>query len=103
MFNFVFLFRRLVGMSEHTLPAIGLGIVEGLSPLNVPHTLQLLDKLHEELLMLLGEDGVLLYPSHPLPAPYHNQPLLMPFNFSYTGIFNALALPVTQVQIQLFV
>ena len=46
---------------------------------------------------LLGEDGVLLYPSHPTPAPYHGQALVRTFNFAYTGIFNILGLPVTQV------
>ena len=46
---------------------------------------------------LLGKDGVLLYPSHPTPAPYHGQPLTRPFNFAYTGVFNILGLPVTQV------
>ena len=46
---------------------------------------------------MLGEDGVLLYPSHSTPAPYHGQALVRTFNFAYTGIFNILGLPVTQV------
>ena len=45
----------------------------------------------------LGENGVLLYPSHPTPAPYHGQPIVKTFNFSYTAIFNVLGNPVTQV------
>ena len=49
---------------------------------------------------LLGEDGVLLYPSHPTPAPYHGQALVRTFNFAYTGIFNILGLPVTQVPLE---
>ena len=40
-----------------------------------------------------------LYPSHPSPAPYHNHLLLKPFNFAYTGIFNILGNPVTQVNL----
>ena len=54
---------------------------------------------------LLGEDGVLLYPSHPTPAPYHGQALVRTFNFAYTGIFNILGLPVTQVcqLVQIFI
>jgi len=44
---------------------------------------------------MLGNDGVLIYPTHPVPAPYHNEPLVKPFNFSYTGIFNVLGLPAT--------
>lgn len=46
---------------------------------------------------MLGEDGVFFYPTHPLPAPYHNQPLTLIPNFSYTGIFNVLGLPATNV------
>ena len=34
------------------------------------------DQLRDELELLLGDDGVLVYPSHPTPAPYHGQPLL---------------------------
>ena len=41
---------------------------------------------------------MLLYPSHSTPAPYHGQPLVRTFNFAYTGIFNILGLPVTQVR-----
>ena len=57
--------------------------------------------LREQLNDLLGEDGVLIYPSHPSPAPFHNQLLLKPFNFAYTGIFNILGNPVTQVPLGL--
>ncbi|GFR57812.1 fatty-acid amide hydrolase 2 [Elysia marginata] len=39
---------------------------------------------------------VLLYPTHPKIAPYHNHPIFTPFNFAYTGLFNALGFPVTQ-------
>ena len=49
---------------------------------------------------MLGEDGVLLYPSHSTPAPYHGQALVRTFNFAYTGIFNILGLPVTQVPLE---
>lgn len=92
------------GRSDHTLPAIGLGIVENLLPKNdprLPHLLFLLGELRKNLITLLGDDGVFLYPPHPVTAPYHNYPLLTPLNFSYTAIFNALALPVTQVPLGL--
>ena len=52
--------------------------------------------MDEELRQVLGKDGVLLYPPPPKGAPYHNEPLFYPFNFAYTGLFNALAYPVTQ-------
>ena len=41
---------------------------------------------------------MLIYPSHPTPAPYHGLPLLRPFNPGYTAIFNVLGNPVTQVK-----
>uniref|UniRef100_T1JFB4 Amidase domain-containing protein n=1 Tax=Strigamia maritima TaxID=126957 RepID=T1JFB4_STRMM len=84
--------------SDHTLPAISLGIVEKFSG---PETrmydsfMNMYTDLSKEFDDLLGSNGVFLYPTHPRPAPYHNQPLLMPFNFSYTAIFNVLGLPST--------
>lgn len=44
---------------------------------------------------ILGEDGVFLYPTHPTAAPMHHEPLIKPFNFSYTAIINVLGLPAT--------
>ncbi len=45
---------------------------------------------------LLGDDGVLLYPSNSTPALYHHQALLRYANFQYTGVINMLGLPSTQ-------
>lgn len=59
------------------------------------------DKLAKELNHILGKNGVLLYPSHPTPAPYHGQPITKLINFSYTAIFNVLGSPVTQVPLGL--
>jgi fatty acid amide hydrolase 2 len=52
------------------------------------------DRLHDDL-----GDGVLLMPPHPRVAPRHNGPLLRPFDFAYTAIFNALRLPATVVPV----
>jgi fatty acid amide hydrolase 2 len=51
-------------------------------------------RLHDDL-----GDGVLLMPPHPRVAPRHNSPLLRPFDFAYTAIFNALRLPATVVPV----
>ncbi|XP_031844644.1 fatty-acid amide hydrolase 2-B [Nomia melanderi] len=51
--------------------------------------------LSKEFQDILGEDGVFFYPTHPTAAPMHFEPLIKPFNFSYTAIFNVLGLPVT--------
>jgi fatty acid amide hydrolase 2 len=53
--------------------------------------------LKNEFRELLGDNGVFLYPTHPVPAPYHNQPLTLIPNFAYTGIFNVLGMPCTCV------
>lgn len=91
------LLKWMVGCSEHTLPAISLGLVEGI-PMKATDEkfLKVFDKLEADITNLLSNDGVLLYPSHPKLALYHNEPLFYPFNFAYTGVFNALRLPVTQ-------
>lgn len=54
------------------------------------------NKLRQQLESLLGNDGVLLFPSHPRTAMHHNKPLLRPLDFNYTSIFNVLHMPVTQ-------
>ncbi|KAG7159630.1 Fatty-acid amide hydrolase 2-B-like, partial [Homarus americanus] len=50
---------------------------------------------------LLGDNGVLLYPSHPMLAPYHSESYFRPLNFTYAAVFNALGFPVTQVPLGL--
>lgn len=89
----------LVGCSHHTLPAISIGIGEKIhnTPQEEAELKRLRDALRDELEECLGEDGVFLYPTHPLPAPFHNQPVLLMFNFAYTAIFNVLGLPATAV------
>jgi len=49
----------------------------------------------------LGDDGVLLVPPSTACAPHHHQPLTKQLDFAYTGIFNVLGLPATQVPLGL--
>ncbi len=96
------LLRWALRRSDHTLPALVLAAVEDLRPL-VPSG----DKrralvaegiaLRERIDELLRPNALLLYPSHTRPAPRHYEPLLRPFGWTYTAIFNVLELPVTQV------
>lgn len=96
--------RWLLGRSPHTLPALGLALVE-----KVPTrwlegrvgSLAMLAALRRELDDALGESGVMLFPSFPRTAPRHREPLLRPYEFMYTALFNALELPVTQVPLGL--
>lgn len=91
------MFKWFLGFSSHTFAAIGLALVELFQSSHPsPFILQQKEKLQQELEEMLGTDGVLLYPSHPQIAPKHHHPVFTPFNFSYTGIFNILGLPVTQ-------
>ncbi|MFO0592233.1 MAG: amidase [Polyangiaceae bacterium] len=91
--------RWIRGRSEHTLPALMLGAMEKVPKVvGNSHTKRFIamgHRLREEVTGLIGEHGVLLFPPHPLPAPLHNRPLLSPFRWVYTGIFNVLKLPVT--------
>ncbi|KAI1887910.1 hypothetical protein AGOR_G00195350 [Albula goreensis] len=94
--------KWMLGLSSHTMAAIGLALVEMFqSSRPSPFVLQQKEELQAYLEDLLGTDGVLLYPSHPHIAPKHHHPLFTPFNFCYTGIFNILGLPVTQVPLGL--
>lgn len=93
--------RLLLGQSRHTVPGLGLAFMEKLTPNPTPaqkrKLVGLRERLSAELESLLGKHGILFFPPHPTPAPFHNQPILTPFNFLYTAIFNSLALPVTQI------
>jgi len=89
-----------LGRSRHTLPALGLCVMEAL-PLPKARFLQHGATLRAELLEALGEDGVLLFPPYTRPAPRHNLPLLTVTDPGYCGIFNVLGFPVTQVPLGL--
>lgn len=92
------------GRSRYTLPGLLLSIVEELPQRFADRSQKLLAlgrELRRELEELLGEESVLLYPSHPRIAPRHGAPLLVPFRWVYTAIFNVMELPVTQVPLGL--
>ncbi|CAL4203167.1 unnamed protein product [Meganyctiphanes norvegica] len=93
--------KWLFRFSKHTYPAIFYGLFENLTALDhkAPLILRNKEELHNlrtELDGILGEDGVLLYPTHPTLTPYHDQPAFRPFNYVYTGIINILKMPATQ-------
>jgi len=96
--------RMPFGRSRYTLPGVLLALFEEV-PARLPSRLQRIVALgHElsaELAKLLGDDAVLLYPSFPRLAPRHGTPLLAPFQFAYTGIFNVMQMPSTQVPLGL--
>jgi fatty acid amide hydrolase 2 len=98
------LLRWAVRRSDHTLPAIGLAVLEKFPKLLSGASRDYVAKgraLREELVRLIGPDGVMLYPSYPTVAPRHHAPLFPPFQWTYTAIINVLELPATQVPLGL--
>jgi fatty acid amide hydrolase 2 len=57
------------------------------------------DELKQELEELMGDNGVLLYPTMPNPAFKHHRSIFHPFDFLYCAIVNVLKLPSTTVPI----
>ncbi|KAI1700481.1 amidase domain-containing protein [Ditylenchus destructor] len=51
------------------------------------------DQLRSEIIEMLGEDGILLFPSFATVAPFHNHGVWTPFNFIYNALWNTLGLP----------
>jgi fatty acid amide hydrolase 2 len=93
------LVRFVRGRSHHTLPAIVLAAIEGItkaSPRQTAKFIAMGHALKRELVDRIG-DGVMLFPPYPTVAPRHHEPLLFPVKWMYTAIFNVLELPVTQV------
>ena len=94
-------FNLLRGKRKHTLPALALATIEKVFE-NLP-TWGLKKyaaqgaQLRGEIEGLLDGGGVLILPTHPRPAPLHDAPLFRPLDWVYTGLFNAMELPVTAV------
>ena len=94
------LLRKFLFRSTHTLPAIGLAILEAVPNKYNKYFHQLAHKFYNEIHVLLGADGVLFFPTFPKSAPVHGWPVILnTFDYIYCGIINALGLPSTQCQL----
>ena len=93
-----------VRRSPHTLPAILLAVLEQ-APKKMPartrRFFEMGQRLREQLSDLIGADGLVLYPSYPTVAPPHYVPMLSPFKWVYTAIWNVMEFPMTQVPLGL--
>jgi fatty acid amide hydrolase 2 len=90
----------LVGRASVTVPALGLALLERLSarlPARLSARVPQVATLQAELEAALGPNGVILHPPYTRPAPVHNAPLLTPFDFVCTSVFNILEFPATVV------
>ena len=84
--------------SAHTLPAIGLALIEALPKLTPSRSRRLVElgrALKKEMHDVLGDNGVLVCPTFPTTSPKHNIALFPPTNFVHTAIWNILETPVT--------
>lgn len=90
--------------SPYTFPGLGLALLELAVPPGSPRTKRFAElgrQLRKEIQEALGPNTILLYPSHKRVAPKHYHSLLPPFNWVYTGIWNMMKIPVTQVPLGL--
>jgi len=102
--NLLKLFKFFIGKSEHTFPAIGLGLLEKVTHLMESKNKEnaiLAEKLKQELNSMLTLNEIILFPSYTSVAPKHHVPLLLPICWQYTAIWNVMELPVTQVPLGL--
>ena len=97
------LLKWSVGRSPHTLPSLGLALLEQI-PERLPSSTRYIDvgrRLRQTLIERIGPQGVMLYPSYASPAPKHLKPLFPPIRWVFTAIFNVMEFPVTQVPLGL--
>ncbi|MEW5734649.1 MAG: amidase [Thermodesulfobacteriota bacterium] len=86
-----------IGASAHTLPALLLAAMERLpADKSAAKYVALGKELRKDLLALLGDDGIILYPPYSRLAPRHHLPLLYFHHFVHTGIFNVMGFPATE-------
>jgi fatty acid amide hydrolase 2 len=98
--------KYLLGRSPHTLPALGLAVLEELEEAvgdrlgaGRDENAALGRALQKDLIDAMGSRGVLLYPPYTTPAPRHVRPIFGRFHWTYTAILSVLELPVTQVPV----
>lgn len=91
------LFKKLTWQSDYTLASI-FSLIDGILPKEKAEKMKkITEELIEELEELLGDDGILIYPSCTNPAPFHCAPFVQLYNFSYWSLINVLHFPATQV------
>lgn len=85
---------------DHTLPALGLGLLEQtvrLVPSRAKRLVESGQRLRERLNHMLGSNGILIAPSLLCPAPRHHENILRIMSSGQTGIFNVTQLPATAI------
>jgi len=100
--------KAAVGRSDHMPISSLIALVDplpGMVPGLTEKVIRAGQKLRDEMLSALGDDGVMLYPTYTSPAPKHGIPvwrtLMLELPFAHQGIFNVLEMPATQVPLGL--
>lgn len=85
--------------STHIFPVMLFGMLKKMSNLFLGRKLKVVVKLRQKLLNefkeLLGDNGVLIYPTFTNVAHFHSEMLYKVVDSSYMSVFNVLGLPVT--------
>jgi fatty acid amide hydrolase 2 len=95
------IFKKLTGRSKAIMPSVMISTLQ-FAGKNIPASRKrqlenIKTKLKEDVLKLLGDNGVLLFPSFPTSANKHFEIYYRLFDPIYMMAFNTLGLPVTQV------
>ncbi len=88
--------------SKCTFPAVGTALLESMTGLMKERNkifLVMIKDLRKRIEDKLGDDGVLICPVFPTPAPLHTHIWLNLFGIGYSGIFNMLHFPATVLPI----
>ncbi|CAG2166990.1 unnamed protein product [Oppiella nova] len=95
--------KTLYGGSDHTITALVMAVAMRLSisEQESQEYLKIRDELKAELNELLGNDSILLFPTHPDNCVKLNATIINIKNTSYTMVFNMLDMTITQVPIGL--
>uniref|UniRef100_A0A6G1SMF3 Fatty-acid amide hydrolase 2 n=1 Tax=Aceria tosichella TaxID=561515 RepID=A0A6G1SMF3_9ACAR len=102
---FVELLKKVLNLSDHTFNSIFFVALEKFSPSYGSSTNKMLIRkaaqLRKKFNGLVGDNGVLLMPTHPEPAPLHQATATKILNVSYTAATAVLQAPITQVPLGL--
>lgn len=93
--------KKLFGQSDYTLASI-YSLIDSILPAEKAAKMkEITQELDEEIEQLLGDDGVLFYPSTTSTAPFHYAAFVKIYNFHYWSLLNVLHLPASQVPLGL--
>lgn len=102
---YIELWKRYLGKSDFSLPALLFMIILRhnlfIPREKYPSYCKQNEDLRKKFNELLGENGVFIYPTFPIPAIYHNESLSRLAGIMYAMIFNTLQLPSTNIPIGL--